>query len=743
MKRKFVWLVIFLFALLLLVRILYPTADAPGSLSTSAGAYLDESSTGHNARNKALYGRWVTDEWNPFIYSPLFTLLQYINFSLLGVSFFSQHLLPILLSWLSLILFYFGLKEYFNRRTALLALVLLGFNYFFIMFNRLALFENLVVFFAAATFYFFQRGLRQTNKKIPHFVRHYQNNVIIRLDRIIQNWIPRLNRGMTEKGVYNFLYGKIWFLFAGIAAFLTLTSKGMSAHYFVLACFITLLFYPPRKKNISFFLTGLILIGTIWLFFFYLPCRGWIGHYSQRWLNHIVPGSLKIALFNILSQPFFYRLRWMMFSVILAFLYLGALFFNLIKGRRVEPLDFFTAAWFLLGAFSTGLLSYEATRYYLPFVPALSILAARGLIQIKEQEKINVASLKDRRLLLIIFAIVFIFFQFIVIPFLLNDLFSSRSPALVLPAKIKASLLAAGAITVLFFLLTKFLKRKKVFVFPLPLRKVIFSLSIILFFCVNLFLYFGWAKNRSYTLKAASVDIGRRLNNALIAGQGIIAFCVENEHRPLHTKTGWFNERDIFKKFPVTHLLLTDYAGILKGFQQRYPEVMEKARLIKVYRVIKYRFRLYALNDAPLTLSSEIVHEAENLSSCLGKKVYDIQCSGCLARYANPWLRTEGHLTYGPYASCNPGKYEVIFRLKTNKPTDKKVAVLDVATDKSRKILSRMVIRGTDFKKIGNYENFCLPLLLAQPIENLEFRVYFCDTAELWVDKITLRPAGK
>jgi len=699
MKRKFVWLVIFLFALLLLVRILYPTADAPGSLSTSAGAYLDESSTGHNARNKVLYGRWVTDEWNPFIYSPLFTLLQYINFSLLGVSFCSQHFLPVLLSWLSLILFYFGLKEYFNRRTALLALVLLGFNYFFIMFNRLALFENLVVFFAAATFYFFQKGLKQTNK--------------------------------------------IWFFFAGIAAFLTLTAKGMSAHHFVLACFITLLFYPSRKKNISFFLTGLILIGAIWLFFFYLPCRGWIGHYSQRWLNHIVPGSLKIALSNLLNQPLFYRLRWMMFSIILAFLYLGALFFNFIKGRRVEPLDFFTAAWFLLGAFSTGLLSYEATRYYLPFVPALSILAARGLIQIKEQEKINVASLKEWRLLLIVFALAFIFHRFIIIPFFLNDLFSSPSPTLVLSAKIKASLLAAGAITVLFFLLTKFLKRKKVFVFPLPLRKAIFSLSIILFFCVNLFLYFGWAKNRSYTLKAASVDIGRRLNNALIAGQGIITFCVENEHRPLHTKTGWFNDQDIFKKFPVTHLLLTDYAGILKGFRQRYPETMEKARLIKVYRVIKYRFRLYALDDVPLTSSSEIVHEAENLSSCLGKKVYDIQCSGCLARYANPWLRTEGHLTYGPYASCNPGKYEVIFRLKTNKATDKKVAVLDVATDKSRKILSRMVLRGSDFKKIGSYEDFCLPLLLTQPTENLEFRVYFCDTAELWVDKITLRPAGK
>ncbi len=695
MKSKFPWLIIFLFTLLLFIRILYPTADAPGSLSTSAGAYFDESSSGHNARNKVLYGRWVTDEWNPFIYSPLFTLLQYIIFSLLGVSFFSQHLLPVLLSWLSLILFYFGLKEYFDRRTALLALILLGFNYFFIMFNRLALFENLVVFFAAAAFYFFQRGLKQTNK--------------------------------------------IWFLFSGIAAFLTLTAKGMSTHYFVLACFITLLLYPLRKKNISFFLMGLILMGTIWLFFFYLPYRDYFGHYSQRWLNHIVPGSFKIALFNLLRQTVFYRLRWMMFSVILAFLYLGALFLNFLKGRGVEPLEFFTAAWFSLGVFSTGLLSYEATRYYLPLVPALSILAARGLIQIKEQEKINVVSLKDWRLLLIVFVLVFIFFRFIVIPFFLNDLFSSLSRTLGLLATIKASLLAAGAITVLFSLLTKVLEREKVFVFPLLLRKAIFSSSIILFFCINLFLYFDWAKNRSYTLMAASVDIGRRLDNALIAGQGIIPFCVENEHRPLHAKTGWFNDQDIFKKLPVTHLLLTDYAGILKRFRQHYPEAMEKARLIKVYHVIKYRFYLYVLNDTPLTPLSEIVYEAENLPSRFGKKVYDIQSSGCLARYANPWLRTEGHLTYGPYTSCNSGRYEVIFRLKINKTTDKKVAVLDVTTDKGRKILSRLILRGSDFKKIGSYEDFCLPLVLTQPTKNLEFRVYFCDTVGLWVDKTTLR----
>jgi hypothetical protein len=64
-------------------------ADPPAILpflSGSAGIYFDEGIYCYNARNKVLFGQWITDEWNPLIYNAPLTLIYYLGFRLFGIS---------------------------------------------------------------------------------------------------------------------------------------------------------------------------------------------------------------------------------------------------------------------------------------------------------------------------------------------------------------------------------------------------------------------------------------------------------------------------------------------------------------------------------------------------------------------------------------------------------------------------------------------------------------------------------
>jgi hypothetical protein len=54
---------------------LFPAADPPWR-STVGVVWHDEGAWVHNARNKALFGDWRQDEWNPVFIAPVFTALE-------------------------------------------------------------------------------------------------------------------------------------------------------------------------------------------------------------------------------------------------------------------------------------------------------------------------------------------------------------------------------------------------------------------------------------------------------------------------------------------------------------------------------------------------------------------------------------------------------------------------------------------------------------------------------------------
>lgn len=145
------WLTLILL-LAALVRGLFPAADPPWQ-STVGIVWHDEGAWVHNARNKALFGDWSQDAWNPMFIAPVFTGLEYLSFAAFGVGVRQARLVPEVLGWLSVLLLALGVARVAGRRAGLIAGALLATNYVYVMWNRAALMEAPMTAFIVAAWY--------------------------------------------------------------------------------------------------------------------------------------------------------------------------------------------------------------------------------------------------------------------------------------------------------------------------------------------------------------------------------------------------------------------------------------------------------------------------------------------------------------------------------------------------------------------------------------------------------------
>ena len=93
--------------LTLATRLVFPAADPPWN-PTVGVVWHDEGAWVHNARNKALFGRWSLDAWNPMYIAPVFTGLEYAAFSAAGVGVRQARLVSELTGSASVLLLAFG-----------------------------------------------------------------------------------------------------------------------------------------------------------------------------------------------------------------------------------------------------------------------------------------------------------------------------------------------------------------------------------------------------------------------------------------------------------------------------------------------------------------------------------------------------------------------------------------------------------------------------------------------------------
>jgi hypothetical protein len=135
------WLAVALLAVTL--RAAWLSADPPNDTHGGAGiVWHDEGAWVHNARNRALWGVWRTDNWNPVFIAPVFTELESIAFRSFGVGTWQARTVPAASGLIAVLFLALGLRALSSRRAALIGAALLGTNYIFVMWNRAALMES-------------------------------------------------------------------------------------------------------------------------------------------------------------------------------------------------------------------------------------------------------------------------------------------------------------------------------------------------------------------------------------------------------------------------------------------------------------------------------------------------------------------------------------------------------------------------------------------------------------------------
>ena len=157
--RRFAALLALIVVVAVLLRALFPTADPPWRASVGV-FWHDEGAWTHNARNRALYGAWTQDEWNPMYIAPVFTGLEYASFALFGVGLRQARLVSEVAGVVSVLLIALGVADLSNRRAGLIAGGLLATNYVYVMYDRAALMEATMIAFIVAAWYGFVRAQR-------------------------------------------------------------------------------------------------------------------------------------------------------------------------------------------------------------------------------------------------------------------------------------------------------------------------------------------------------------------------------------------------------------------------------------------------------------------------------------------------------------------------------------------------------------------------------------------------------
>jgi len=145
--------------LALALRTIFPAADPPWR-STVGVVWHDEGAWVHNARNKALFGAWRQDEWNPVFIAPVFTGLEYLSFAAFGVGVRQARLVSELAGVASVILLALGLRRVSGDAAALAGGALLATNYVYVMYDRAAIMEALMAAFIVASWYCSTRAER-------------------------------------------------------------------------------------------------------------------------------------------------------------------------------------------------------------------------------------------------------------------------------------------------------------------------------------------------------------------------------------------------------------------------------------------------------------------------------------------------------------------------------------------------------------------------------------------------------
>jgi 4-amino-4-deoxy-L-arabinose transferase-like glycosyltransferase len=502
--------------LALALRLVFPTADPPWE-STVGVVWHDEGAWVHNARNKALFGDWVQDAWNPMYIAPVFTGLEYASFALFGVGIRQARLVSELTGFASVLLLALGVRQVAGREAGLIAGALVATNYVYVMWNRAALMEASMVAFIVASWYCYVRAQTQP------------------------------------------LFG----LLAATCALLAYFTKA-AAIFFVAALGIEALFSLMRPAAVGgaagragarMTLAGLVVCGLLALVFFVAP--NWADYRFYNWQMSVTrkPSYDVRSLLNRVTwfpivHDIFTR---MWFTVVVGGLaVLGAL----ARWRTVSAPERLLVLWVGLGTLELLLHDVGNERRFIFFIPALVALAAIVLGRDRRLLPSALAGVPRTRVL--VAAPIVLYAAFVIVGAL------GRLAFLYVPGPgVRLSAALAVVVTALVYLTWPRVPR---FLAGMPWSPAA-ALMLTGVVSAGQVAQFGqWMRGRTYKNYVASVELGSILPpGTLVHGKLANGLSLENGIRPVFVGTNFGNYADRKQRDDVRYILT--YVAPKIGFE--------------------------------------------------------------------------------------------------------------------------------------------------------------------------------
>jgi hypothetical protein len=522
-----------------LLRSQYIAADPPTILpqiSGSAGIYFDEGIYCHNARNKILFGKWITDEWNPLVYNAPLTLIYYLAFRMFGISIVTVKAVNIIFGLLGILLFHAGLRRYITAGPALALTTLFAFDFYWLMYNRLGLLENFSALCFLLGFYLF---VRSEEKRWPVF-------------------------------------------FLGMTAAVAALSKYLFA-YFLVSTMLAVAYRAWRRSDARYFLAflaGGFTVGLPWFFAIYLPFRSTFSKIGSGWGMLSLPRSIAQAGSNLLHNPLPRYLQLMPVAGLLLVLFAAWALLNIWRIRSTErpgDVDVFVFFWIAGAVLSMGLLSYRPLRYYLPLLPAIYLAVS---LLLRDREWIRSQSRRFWPLAVLAAVLSFPLLQYLV---------ATRSAFMVFPLFMRVAVFLSPAAMVLFFAATNPTLKKAG-------AAAVFTVSL----GCSLFLYADQFYRRpGFRLQASSRYMETLPAGSVVMGQEAPRLTLGTDFHAVMAYENWFNDRDPFTRFAPDYVLVLDRFGDAEmGWMRRkFPEAVSRFRRLRRFPIWDTTISLYRVMD--------------------------------------------------------------------------------------------------------------------------------------------------
>ncbi len=535
------------FVILLLggtLRTLWLRADPP---TTSAGiVWHDEGPWTHNARNKALWGVWRTDEWNPVFIAPVFTALEYAAFEAFGVGTWQARTVPVASGLVALVFLMAGLSATAGRRVALIGGALIATNYTWVMWNRAALMESTMTAF------------------------------------VVAGWAAYAMAGRRPA----------WGLVAGVATTLAWFTKA-SAAFFAAALVadalvtVALAQWPGLRARLGMTKpTSEDVRGARWSVAGLALAAGVIGgafvwpHWADYWFYNVQMSVLRKPSYNLHSlrdnaswlpivTDFFSRMWLVLIGAALAILGILA------RWREARPAERLLVLWVFLGLLELTIHDSGEERYYVMLIPALVALAAMLAGSGARWLPATLASVKGRSryvALPLILLLAYVVVGSVVRLAFLDDIRAGLDKGAV---RVSAGIAAMAALVLIAFwsrVVTWFAARR----ISAAAATVLVAVSLIW----NLGQYGRWAAGHGDLNYQASVALGRLLPpGTLVQGKLANGLALENRIRPIFVGRGFGNYADRFDRDDVRYILTYDLpkvgyesqTGLIQEILDRYP----------------------------------------------------------------------------------------------------------------------------------------------------------------------------